>query len=117
MVGALLNIINGTNPESTLVGIIISLLSILTMFLLFREKLRIGKALDSAPIISDANCTKTCFYLSFILLASSLLYGMLKIPYVDAVGSLGIAWYAFKEGREAFGKARNKNLTCDHHNC
>ncbi len=115
--GALMNIINGANPESTLVGIIISVISILTMYVLFKEKLRIGRALDSAPIISDANCTKTCFYLSFVLFGSSVLYESFGIPYVDAIGSLGIAWYAFKEGREAFGKAQSKNLSCDCDGC
>ena len=87
------------------------------MYLLFKEKLKVGKALNSDPIISDANCTKTCFYLSFILLTSSVIYELFGIPYVDAIGSLGIAWYAFKEGREAFGKVRNINLTGDCNDC
>ena len=62
---------------------------------------------------SDANCTKTCFYLSFILLASSFIYEVWQIAYIDAIGSLGIAWYAFKEGKEAFDKSRKQV----HDNC
>ena len=65
-------------------------------------KLKVGKELDSAAIISDAKCTMTCFYLSFILLAASLIYEFFKIPFVDAIGGLGIAFFAFREGREAF---------------
>lgn len=110
--GAVLSISTASKPETTVVGIIVSLISITTMYFLYKAKLRVGTNLDSAPIISDANCTKTCFYLSFILLGSSLIYELAKVPYIDALGSLGIAWYAFKEGREAFEKAKNKTMTC-----
>lgn len=112
MVGASLAIYNGAEPRTTVVGIAISTLSILTMYALYYYKMKVGKALNSAPIISDAKCTKTCFYLSFILLGSSLLYEILAIPYVDAIGSLGIAYYAFKEGREAFEKAKKREIAC-----
>lgn len=113
LVGAVLSIVYEARPETTRVGIVISSLSILTMYVLYQQKLKVGRALDSAPIISDANCTRTCFYLSFILLGSSALYELFKIPYVDAIGSLGIAWYAFKEGKEAFEKAKTRQLCCD----
>lgn len=113
IIGAGIAIYTGAEPRTTMVGIIISSLSILTMYALYYYKMKIGNALDSAPIISDAKCTKTCFYLSFILLGSSLLYEVFRIPYVDALGSLGIAYYAFKEGKEAFEKARKRKIACD----
>ena len=75
-------------------------------------KLKVGKALNSDAIISDAHCTKTCFYLSFILLGASGLYEIFKIGYFDILGSLGIAYYAFKEGKEAFEKVKSGNLAC-----
>jgi divalent metal cation (Fe/Co/Zn/Cd) transporter len=78
-------------------------------------KLKIGTALDSDPIIADANCTKICFYLSFILLTSSILYEVLGIRFIDEIGSLGIAWIAFNEAKESFEKARNKSLVCECH--
>ncbi len=117
VVGAVLAMINRSEPETTLAGIIIALLSILTMYFLYREKIKVGEELDSQPIISDAKCTKTCFYLSFILLASSVLYELWAIPYVDALGSLGIAWYAWKEGKEAWENARTKSLSCSSDCC
>lgn len=112
VVGSSWAIYTGATPETTKAGIVISLISIATMYFLYRKKLRVGQSLDSAPIISDANCTKTCFYLSIILLVSALIYEWFKIPYVDALGSLGIAWYAYKEGREAFEKASSNELGC-----
>jgi divalent metal cation (Fe/Co/Zn/Cd) transporter len=113
IIGALLNIINDVKPESTLPGIIIAGISILTMYWLMTSKMKVGKALNSDAIIADANCTKTCFYLSFILLAASGLYELFNIAYFDILGSLGIAYFAFKEGREAFEKAKSGNLLCN----
>ncbi|MBR9998139.1 MAG: hypothetical protein KFF73_04170 [Cyclobacteriaceae bacterium] len=115
--GSAIVILTGTKPETTLAGIIISGISIITMYFLYRTKLDVGNKLDSAPMVSDAKCTKTCFYLSFILLGSSLLYEIFGIPLVDVLGSLGIAWYAFREGREAFEKAKNGKVTCCDDHC
>ncbi len=110
--GAIINFINNNQPHTTVVGIIISAISILTMFFLMRYKLKIGKILGSDAIIADANCTKSCFYLSILLLASSGLYEIFQIGYIDTIGSLGIAYFAFNEGRESFEKARSGTLSC-----
>lgn len=114
VVGSVLNIVSGTKPETTLVGIIIAALSIFTMYVLMTWKLRIGKQLNSEAIIADANCTRTCFYLSFVLLASSGLYALFGIVWFDIAGSLGIAWFAYSEGKEAFEKAKSETLNCQH---
>jgi len=111
--GSVLNLIYNVKPETTLPGIIIASVSILTMYWLMTSKLKVGKALNSDAIIADANCTKTCFYLSFILLAASGLYEIFNIPYFDILGSLGIAYFAFKEGREAFEKVKSGKLMCN----
>jgi divalent metal cation (Fe/Co/Zn/Cd) transporter len=108
VIGAVLNIVNENEPQTTIPGIIISTLSILTMYFLMKYKLLVGKRLNSDAIIADAHCTKTCFYLSIILLASSLLYEFFKISYIDIAGSLGIAYFALREGIEAFQKAAGK---------
>jgi hypothetical protein len=113
--GATLNIITGSEPQTTFAGIVISALSILTMYFLMTWKMRIGTKLNSDAIIADANCTKTCFYLSFVLLASSGLYELFQVGWFDIAGSLGIAWFALKEGRESFEKAFSEKLCC--HDC
>lgn len=110
--GSILNLVNKSTPGTTLAGIIIAGVSIVTMFYLMNYKLKTGKALHSEAIIADAHCTRTCLYLSFILLISSLLYEFLKISYIDIAGSLGIAWYALSEGRESLEKARKNQLSC-----
>lgn len=117
LAGVIVNLYQGTTPSSTLAGIIISALSILSMYALMHYKLKAGKALNSEAIISDAQCTRTCLYLSVILLVSSLSYEILRISYLDIAGSLGIAWFSFKEGKEAFEKARNNALGCSCNDC
>jgi divalent metal cation (Fe/Co/Zn/Cd) transporter len=108
--GSAVNIVTKVRPETTLAGIIIALLSIVTMYILMKWKLKTGKRLRSNAIIADANCTKTCFYLSFILLVSSVLYELFGIAWFDIAGSLGIAWFAFSEGRESFEKASAQQI-------
>ena len=112
VLGAAMNLVLGNKPETTFAGIIISAVSILTMYFLMRSKLNVGKKLNSDAIVADANCTKTCFYLSFILLVSSLSYEILKISYLDIAGSIGIAVIAFREGKESFEKSRSEKLSC-----
>jgi len=112
-----INLIIGAKPHSTFVGIIISLISILTMYWLMKSKLSVGRQLKSDAIVADANCTKTCFYLSFILLAASLFYELFGIGFVDILGSLGIAYYAFKEGKESLEKAMSGSLACCDNEC
>jgi divalent metal cation (Fe/Co/Zn/Cd) transporter len=66
--GSVLNVIYHVVPDTTIPGVIISAISILTMRILYSYKLKVGTKLCSEPIIADANCTKTCLYLSFVLL-------------------------------------------------
>ncbi|MCZ7603333.1 MAG: hypothetical protein M5R37_10705 [Melioribacteraceae bacterium] len=110
--GSVLIVVNDVKPETTIPGIIISIVSLLTMYFLMNAKLKVGKELNSDAIIADANCTKTCFYLSIVLLLSSASYELLGFGFIDAIGSLGIAYFSFNEGREAFEKVRSGNLSC-----
>lgn len=103
---AFINIYTGHHPETTLSGVIISLISIVTMWVLVRAKTHVGQRLNSAPILADANCTKVCIYMSVVLLVASLLYEFTGIGYVDSLGALGLIYFAVQEGREAFGRAR-----------
>ena len=116
ILGSALNIFYDIKPETTLVGIIVSVISIFTMYYLMNAKLKVGKELKSDAIIADANCTKTCFYLSFLLLFSSGMYELFQISYIDIAGSLGIAYFAIKEGREALEKSISETLSCTCHN-
>jgi divalent metal cation (Fe/Co/Zn/Cd) transporter len=112
IISSVYNLISGAQPETTFWGVIISGLSIGVMWWLIREKRIVGTALNSDAIIADANCTKACLQLSFVLLAASLLYELFEIGSIDAIGSLLIAGIAFREGKESFEKSENQGNCC-----
>jgi divalent metal cation (Fe/Co/Zn/Cd) transporter len=110
--GIVLNIINHHKPETTLWGVIISLVSIVVMVWLMNAKKSIGKKLNSEPIIADANCTKICVYMSLVLLTSSLVYELTGFAYADVIGAAGLIYFSISEGKEAFEKAKGKECSC-----
>ena len=109
LIGIIINIINNQKPETTLWGIIISIISIMVMVWLMTAKRSVGKKLHSEPIISDSNCTKVCVYMSIVLLASSLIFELTGFAYADAIGAAGLIYFSISEGKEAFEKAKGKN--------
>jgi len=82
------------------------------MIWLMRAKKIVGRKLDSAAIIADANCTKVCVYMSVVLLISSLIYELTGFAYADAIGAAGLAYFSISEGKEAFEKAKGKECEC-----
>jgi divalent metal cation (Fe/Co/Zn/Cd) transporter len=110
---AVVNLLNGHKPETTIAGVIISAISILTMWALVAAKRHVGRRLNSAPILADANCTLVCIYMSVILLIASLIYELTGLGFVDSLGALGLMYFSFKEGREAFEKAAGMECGCD----
>jgi len=114
--GIIINLINRHEPENTLWGVIISLVSIIVMYWLLNAKKAIGKKLQSEPIIADANCTRICIYMSLVLLASSLVYELTGFAYADAIGAAGLIYFSISEGRESFEKAKGKECGCSHCN-
>lgn len=108
---AAINIYRGSRPEHTFWGIVVSVISILSMGVLIHYKVKIGKQYNSAALLADAHCSRACMYLSIVLLVSSVGYEVTALGALDALGALGIAVFAFREGREAFGKAAGTS-TC-----
>lgn len=114
LAGIIVNLVNQHKPETTLWGVVISLISITVMIWLMNAKKSTGKKLHSDPIIADANCTKVCVYMSVVLLISSLIYELTGFAYADAIGAAGLIWFSFSEGKEAFEKAKGKSCSCEH---
>jgi len=114
---AMYNLFTMHKPETTLAGLIISFISIAVMWLLVIGKRKVGRALNSQPILSDANCTMVCIYMSVILLASSLIYEFTGFGFVDSLGALGLIYFSYSEGREAFEKAAGMEDCCDNETC
>ncbi len=103
---AVLNLAQGHAPVTTFWGIVISLISIASMWLLVHYKVRVGRLLESPAVLADAACSRACVHFSIVLLAASAGYALTGIGGIDSIGALGIAVIAAREGREAFAKAR-----------
>lgn len=114
---AFYNLIKGHKPETTLPGLVISVLSIAVMWLLVVGKRKVGRALNSSPILADANCTMVCIYMSVVLLASSLIYELTGFGFVDSIGALGLIYFSYTEGKESFEKAAGMEDCCEDQNC
>lgn len=99
-------------PTTTFWGVVVSCISIVSMWLLIRQKVKVGNALGSQAILADAACTRVCLLLSVILLVSSVGYQLTGIGWLDSAGAIGIGWFCFKEGKEAFDKARGIPGSC-----
>jgi divalent metal cation (Fe/Co/Zn/Cd) transporter len=107
------NIYHGHKPETTFWGIVVATVSILSMWVLVHYKVKVGKRLNSQAILADANCTKACLYLSFVLLVASVGYEVTGIGGMDSVGAIIIAGLSFREGRESFQKAKGAVCACE----
>lgn len=116
-VTAVYNIASGHKPSTTLPGVIVSLVSIAMMWALVSGKRKVGRALNSAPILADANCTMVCIYMSVVLLASSLVYQFTGFGWVDSLGALGLIYFSYSEGKESFEKAAGMECDCEDEEC
>jgi hypothetical protein len=110
-----LNFIQGKHPKTAFWGIVVSCISMLAMWLLVHYKVKVGSRLNSQAMLSDAACTRICIYLSVVLLLGSIGYELTGIGWFDSAGAMIIGVLSFREGREAFAKARGeKACSCGH---
>lgn len=106
------NIYTGHKPDTTVWGIIVGAVSIVSMWLLVHFKKKTGEALNSKAILADAACSRVCMLLSLVLLLASLGYELTGIGILDSIGTIAIAWLSFREGKEAFQDAKGVSCCC-----
>jgi divalent metal cation (Fe/Co/Zn/Cd) transporter len=99
---AIVDLSGRSEPESSWVGIVLAIASLVVMPLLARAKRRTGNELGSVTVVADSNQTKLCAYLSAILLGGLLLNSIVGWWWADPLAALGIAALAVNEGREAW---------------
>ena len=110
---AIYDLFTAHKPTTTFPSLVISLVSIAVMWALVISKRKVGGALNSSPILADANCSMVCIYMSIVLLASSLIYQLTGLGFVDSLGALGLIYFSVNEGKEAFEKALSINKDTD----
>ncbi len=116
VVTSIINLYQRHAPETTFWGIVVATVSIISMWILIHYKVKVGTQINSQAILADANCTKTCLYLSVVLLLASAGYEFTGIGSLDSIGAVLIAGFSFREGRESFQKAKGISCSCSE-NC
>lgn len=92
----------GQRPDSSVVGIAITGLSLLVMPALAAFKHRTGTALGSRLVVADAAETRLCALLSASTFAGLLGFALLGWTWLDPVAGFVVAGFAVMEGREAW---------------
>lgn len=87
-------------PEPSLAGIVIALVSIITMPTLFLLKRHTARSVGSQSLAADSKQTLACSLMSVALLLGLLLNQLWGIWYADPVVGLAIAAWLVKEGVE-----------------
>lgn len=101
LVESVRDLLTGSEPSTSLAGLIITTLSVVVMPLLARAKRVVGEKMGSRVVIADSVETWLCTYLSAIVLAGLALHAALGWWWADPVAALGVAYLAVREGREA----------------
>ena len=103
------DLITGEEPNTSIVGIAITGLSIIIMPWLARAKRRAGEQMGSQLVIADAAETKLCAWLSVSTFAGLVAFAVFGLAWIDAVAGFVIAVFAIIEGKEAW----EGELVCD----
>ena len=88
-------------PETSVVGIVLSIVSLIVMPLLARAKRRVAAKIDSRALYADSRQTDICAYLSAILLGGLLLNVLFGWWWADPTAALCMLPLIFREGMEA----------------
>ena len=90
----------GEHPEGSIPGIVIAILSLITMPTLAYFKIKASKDIKSKALMADAKETLVCALLSVALLIGLSLNYFLGWWWADPVAGLFIVAFLFKEGIE-----------------
>jgi divalent metal cation (Fe/Co/Zn/Cd) transporter len=96
-------------PDTSTVGIVLTGLSIVVMPWLARAKRRVGLQLGSRLVVADAAETRLCAWLSVSTFVGLLAYAAFGATWIDSVAGFVIAYFAVREGREAWAG----EIACD----
>jgi cation diffusion facilitator family transporter len=104
-IGALFS---GEGPETSMVALVLSVISIVVMPTLAYLKGRTGREMGSRALVADSVETWVCAYLSVALLAAVGLNAAFGWWWADPVGALAMLPVILWQGWETLGEAREE---------
>ena len=109
VISSVIDLATGAHPERSPAGIGLTVASLLVMPLLGWRKRRVGTALRNQLVLADAAETLLCATLAATTLLGLVLFAALGWWQADPIAALAVAWFALREGREAW----HGELACD----
>jgi divalent metal cation (Fe/Co/Zn/Cd) transporter len=94
-------LVAGEQPDASVVGIVLTGVSLVVMPVLARVKRRVGVELGERSVTADSAQTRACAYLSAVVLAGLGLNAALGWWWADPLAALGVVAFLVHEGREA----------------
>lgn len=111
-VDAVRRLLAGEEPDTSLVGIALTGLSLSIMPFLARAKRRLAPALGSQAQAAEANQTWLCAYMSAVVLAGLLIHLWLGWWWADPIAALGIATLAAVEAHRTWHAESLEDTCC-----
>lgn len=100
------SLVTRQEPDASIVGIVLTVLSLLVMRSLARRKRHVGLAMSSRAVEADSAQTSACVYLSAVVLVGLVLNAAFGWWWADPLAALGVVVFLVREGREALGAER-----------
>jgi len=97
------SLLNQERPDVSVVGMVLTSVSIVVMLWLARAKRRAAADLGSRALAADAEQTQACWYLSVVVLAGIGLNALFGWWWADPLAALGVSLILVREGWEAWG--------------
>jgi divalent metal cation (Fe/Co/Zn/Cd) transporter len=102
LAGSAIDLAARAHPERSPAGIGLTVASLLVMPLLGWRKRHVGSALHNQLVLADAAETILCATLAATTLLGLALFAAFGWWWADPVAALAVAWFAAREGREAW---------------
>lgn len=96
-------------PDASIVGVVLTSVSLIVMPILARKKRKAAVELDSRSLDADASHTNLCTYLSAVVLVGLVLNAVLGWWWAAPVAALALAVLAAREGAEL---RRTEDVCC-----
>ncbi|HLZ20954.1 MAG TPA: cation transporter [Ktedonobacterales bacterium] len=103
---AIFGLVTQEKPESSLVGIVVSLAAVLVMPGLGITKRRIAARIDSGALRGDAASSFTCGYMAATVLVGLVLNALFHWWWAEDVAAFVFLFWLVQEAREALEEAR-----------
>lgn len=106
------DLLAGSRPDASTVGVVMAALSLAVMPVLASAKRELAPALGSAAAVADAKQTNLCALLSTVLLAGLGANAALGWWWADPIAGLGIAALASLEARRTWSAESLEDTCC-----